>query len=253
MDEVSYCELVEYKFQEKEIRGGKGFVFLPGEGRMTPSQINQQKTLAWDYEMKKGKNNFQKFIHDHQRFDYIFGNNVGSPLRYAHLYPDTAKINQLICSDLKQDNNFNRYFRLLSNIDISQKEIFTWKEMMHVSSRFFLTWQSSDSTLSGYICITFNGTKELKLKKDLTVLEALAFEGIFHHLRREKNPAFVRNFSKYRNHFILIEKDKHPVFEDFFITVKNKTYEAMEKDAELKKALKNYYDSQKQTLGFIIK
>ena len=79
MDEVSYCELVEYKFQEKEIRGGKGFVFLPGEGRMTPSQINQQKTLAWDYEMKKGKNNFQKFIHDHQRFDYIFGNNVGSP------------------------------------------------------------------------------------------------------------------------------------------------------------------------------
>ncbi|HEY0354818.1 MAG TPA: hypothetical protein VGC29_01360, partial [Flavisolibacter sp.] len=118
--------MVEYQFRQLETTTGKGKGFLPKEDKFASSSNAQQQSLSWNYEMKKGKTKLQEFIHDHQRFDYIFGNRVGSPFKYAHLYPDTVQMNRLICADLKQDKKFNQYFRQLSNIEVPEKEIFTW-------------------------------------------------------------------------------------------------------------------------------
>lgn len=243
-EDINYCNYVEFKFMPV------AYQTISLDSTTKPSKAYLSDVIV----NPKNTDQLSLLVRKYGRFDYIFLNKLFIPnyKEILNLYPDTVLMNQMICDSLKARQNFNKYFAALANLktDSSQsEETFSWKETMNIASRFFLATRVSDSVISGRVCIAIHGQKELQSLRDYTLLEAFAFEAIF---SEKQLPVYIRNFKRGLDSLIQSEKNKYGDFESYFLSVKNKMYSLMEKDPSLKKKLVNYYNVNKENLGFKI-
>jgi hypothetical protein len=162
--------------------------------------------------------------------------------------------NNRLCSLLSNDDFYKHFLLLTPAMKGSEYPAtrFTIKEMMLVASRFFYvhSLNKKDTTLNAHVCAGFNGQKELK-EKDYTVLAAFCFEGIFKNLYK-KNFTPWANFTEKITKYSAYEKTKFANYESYVQNVRQLCYNDYEKDEILQRTLLNYYQKNKNNIGFII-
>jgi hypothetical protein len=211
------------------------------------------------YVNKDSKDAFGKLLKKHSlRYDYLLFKCFSHDTSYSKLYPQTDSINALFCSTVKQDVRFNNYFNYLYPAKYATQQLspltFTKSEMMLVASRFFYCDEvdKSDTGIGYHVCIGINGIKELKTKRDLSVLEAFCIEGIFDAMNHKKEAKFVLDFSEYIKKSREKRITNFPGIDDFLILVRNDCFNDMEKNEALKKSLLAYYKKNKNNINFTI-
>jgi hypothetical protein len=205
------------------------------------------------------------FIKKHPlRFNYLIDklffpsmiNRHFSPGEAEELFSDSVKMMNRFCDSLNTDAFYHHFILLTSGEKdgSAPSTHFTTLEMMRVASRFFYVDHVSekDTTVSSHICVAINGQNELKNVRDLSVLEAFCFEGIFHYLNKRKKSAFFKTFDDAMRQSSLYEKKRFTDFSSFLQAVKIRCYDAMEKDKDLEKSLLGYYQSNRNNINFII-
>jgi len=233
--QVNYCNYFRLNIEETSYNGKRSYAISP--------------------EIIERADSFYHFLVTYKgRFEYILFNRLDSLNKYGRLYPDTALIQYEFCNYLKNSDKFNYYLTVLTNSNKS-KELYTVKELLKIASRFFMCDKvnKADTSVGWHICIGINGQKELQSAKDYTVLEAFCFEAIFHFLNTQGNASFKDNFKNYV--YAVSKKYKAGLisFDDFLLKVKQDCYTLMENDDSLKKALLQYYQSNKESIGFSIR
>ena len=240
-----------FKIPQTEIEFGNYFaVEMPAY-----DDSGKLKSLPYPVSKTEFKDQSSKFVSKHyQRFNYILFNHLDS-FQYK-LYgftlskPDLIILNKKYAGYLNSNKKFREYFSILANLkpENQTKLSFSKEEMMTVASRFFYLHKinEKDTTVSGHICICIHGQKELKKTRDYASLEAFCYEAIGYI------KAAPRTFAKYRDRLSLEGKKNFIDFPSFLEFVKQGTFRLIEKDEDLKKELFNYYNLNKNNLGFII-
>ena len=198
------------------------------------------------------------FGQHYNRFSYLLWNKLGDLGPIAETYPDTAIMDSLFCDLLRNNSLFLFYlnnvlpesFRLPG----STPETFTTDEMMLVASHFFycLEIQQSDTVIISHICVSIKDQETIPFKRDMTLLEAFAFEGIFHALQNEEKSKIDANFRRYINESTNRYKDRMNSLEELLVTVRHECFALMEDDEDLKQSLLQYYRDNRDNLNFII-
>lgn len=216
------------------------------------------QTYSPDYiQIKNDK--YCKFINKHQlRFDYIFFQNASKFKGIASYFPDTTKIHQEFCRQILQQGKTALYLLHLSPEDITQihtaTDTFTVEEMMQVTAKFFYCdgINTQDTTIQTHVCVGINGTDDLKLSKDVTLLEAFSIEAIFHYLQKNKTPEFYTDFITYQQRISKKKRNNFNGFEDYLKRIRKMCYEKMETNEGLKRKLLRYYHKNRENLNFVI-
>ena len=132
--------------------------------------------------------------------------------------------------------------------------LFSMDEMMLVASRYFYPdrMNERDTTIISHICVGINGQKESKHNRDLTLLEAFTFEGIFFYLLKDIPPQFETDFYDCIKTSLAGNKKKFTTFEGLLNSVRKECNEAMINNNDLKYKLVKYYKRNKSNLNFKI-
>lgn len=199
------------------------------------------------------------FLKQHyNRFSYLLWNKLGDLDPIAETYPDTATMDSMFCDLLHNNALFLFYLNNVLPESIrhpeSTPEIFTADEMMLVASHFFycLEIQESDTVIISHICVSIKDKETIPFKRDMTLLEAFAFEGIFNALQNEEKSKIEANFRRYINESTNIYKDRMNNLEELLVTVRHECFALMEDDEDLKKSLLQFYQDNRDNLNFII-
>lgn len=221
----------------------------------------ENKVLASALAELKETNEINKYK---RRFDYILINTPKiNQQKYYNirneiglLYPDTNEIRiqylKQYLKDINLKSNFITTYYAITNIHKQKKVNFTINEMMNVASRFFYCDKvNSDTSVEAHVCIGLNGIKDVKWKRDYTLLEAFCYEGIFNDF--DKNTSEIwESFSKNKMKICAENKKNINSLNDFLLIVREQLIESMKEDKILKQELLNYYDLNKKNLSFNI-
>lgn len=233
--QINYCDYFKLEIERTEYNGKIATYISPS--------INDLKEDTFSVFLKSHKN----------RFEYILFNRIDSITKFGSIYPDTVKIEKEFCKYLTSDERIKNYLKVLSNTN-EQKLVFSQSELLKIASRFFLCDKVNiaDTSIGYHICIGINGQKEFQSQRDYTTLEAFCFEAIFFYLNQDNKVRFKENFKSYITKQSQQNKKGFKEFDSFLEKVKQDCYKLMEKDADLKSKLLNYYQNNKNNIGFII-
>jgi len=110
----------------------------------------------------------------------------------------------------------------------------------------------ADTVIISHICVSIKDQEPIPFKRDMTLLEAFAFEGIFHALQNEEKSKIDANFRRYINESTNRYKDRRNSLEELLVTVRHECFALMEDDEDLKQSLLQYYRDNRDNLNFII-
>lgn len=202
---------------------------------------------------------FSDFAQQHSnRFSYLLWNKLGDLGPVAEIYPDSTSMDLAFCNLIRNNKPFRLYLDNLIPVALRDQHInadtFSVDELMLVASRFFycIEIQESDTVIISHICVSLNEEEFIPYKRDLTLLEAFAFEGIFHSLMNEEKPKFDANFKRYVNETTDRYKDIADSFDELLVSVRHECFALMEDDEDLKNSLLNYYAANRDNLNFIV-
>ena len=202
---------------------------------------------------------FSKFLREHEnRFSYILWNKVDSLDEIAAIYPDTFILRMEFCNSVVSDNRLLSYF-----VDLTPRTMTVWKqkpitfsigEMMKVASRFFYVSSINpvNTTIERSICVGMNGQDKHQYDKDMTLMEAFAFEAIFHYLLKNRTPLFESDFKNYSLRSLESNKKLNSSMETLLSAVRIECYEQMSRNEDLKHDLLKYYSKNRNNLNFEI-
>jgi hypothetical protein len=224
---------------------------LEEDGQVTKSYSPEPDTSHAD--------SISVFIKQHQnRFSYLLWNKLGDLGVAADLYPDTIAMDSLFCDLLRRNQLFIFYLNNLLPGYMRPRGIipdtFSVAEMMLVASRFFycLEIQESDTVVISHICVSIKEPESIPFPRDMTLLEAFAFEGIFYSLLKEEKPRFDANFKRYVNESTDRYKDEVSGLDALLVRVRHECFALMKDDEDLKYSLLNYYQANRNNLNFTI-
>jgi hypothetical protein len=221
---------------------------------------NGEKIKSYSPEIDHShQDTLSEFLNQHyNRFSYLLWNKLGDLNSIADTYPDTIAMDSLFCNLMQKNSLFLFY---LNNVVPSSfrphgmmPDRFTTDEMMLVASRFFycLEIQQSDTVIISHICVNLKDKETIPFKRDMTLLETFAFEGIFNALQKEENSKIDANFRRYINDSTDRLKDITTSLDELLVTVRHECFALMEDDTDLKDALLKYYSDNRDNLNFII-
>lgn len=191
-----------------------------------------------------------------RRFEYLLQNKTSFKGNYDFLYPDTVRINKLYLDTLSRNNLFIKY---LNQTLVPFKEktpanlTYSRKELLDIASRFFYCEKvMPDTSIYWRVCIGLNGIRDVKWKKDYTLLEAFCFEAIFNYLTDQTKAGFMDNFISHtkelKSKFVAENGNTNGLLE----YVRINTFDRMASDEILAERLFEYYDLNKNNLSFRI-
>lgn len=198
------------------------------------------------------------FKQHYNRFSYLLWNKLGDLGPIAEIYPDTTVMDSLFCDLMQKNSLFLFYLNNVLPSSIRPQGIapdrFTTEEMMLVASRFFycLEIQQSDTVIISHICVNIKDPETIPFQRDMTLLEAFAFEGIFYTLQKEENSKIDANFRRYINESTDKLKALTNNLDELLVTVRHECFALMEDDTDLKDALLKYYSDNRDNLNFNI-
>jgi hypothetical protein len=205
------------------------------------------------------RDSIAQFLLEHSnRFSYLLWNKLGDLNPVAEIYPDTATMDSAFCEMIHKNQLFIFYVNNLLPGSLRRPVImpdtFSIDEMMLVASRFFycLEIEESDTAIISHICVNVKDQEFIPFRRDLTLLEAFAFEGIFYALMHEDKPRFDANFKRYIKESKDRYKDQASNLEQLLVTVRHECFALMEDDEDLKESLLNYYRANRENLNFIL-
>jgi hypothetical protein len=175
-------------------------------------------------------------------------------LKINNLYPDTAEIKKQYLikytEDKKLADYFERSFAPIKDPTAVRSATYTIDELMDVSSKFFYCdLVNPDTTVRAHVCVGLNGIKEAEWKKDLILLEAFCFEGIFMQFDNKRSKIWD-NFVEEKKKSGEKYKSSIRSLDQYLIAVKLDLFERMKNNAVLKKELLAYYEKNKANLSF---
>ena len=194
----------------------------------------------------------------YNRFSYLLYNKLGDMSQVAEEYPDTLKMDSLMCSIIQKNTLFQVYVSNLLPLQYRTytmaPDTFTVDDLMFVASHFFycLEIEESDSTILSHVCVNLKDQEFIPFQRDVTLLEAFAFEGIFHALLREDHSRFHANFQRYINESRDRYKDTAGDLNELLIKVRHECFALMETDEDLKESLLQYYRQNRNNLHFLL-
>ena len=217
-----------------------------------------QKTSALTTVHKGFNDKFGQELQEHfLRYEYLLLRHFQYHQSIVQLFPDTAKINHLFCTQLKGPSEFRKNLELICPAGFLSKKVkkvqFSSSEMMFVASRFFYCNKvNKDTAIIPKICVGINGIKEMNSKRDLSSLESFVFEAIFSLMQGEKEPEFIRDFTQSIQKSMAERRKNIINLDDFLIQVRNDCFKEMEQNEALKKSLLTYYEKNKKSINFTI-
>lgn len=194
----------------------------------------------------------------YNRFSYLLWNKLGNIDPVAEWYPDTVMMDSLMCGIIQKNTLFQVYvsnllpprYRMFN----MAPDTFTVDDLMFVASHFFYCLEivESDTTVLSHVCVNLKDQEFIPFKRDVTLLEAFAFEGIFHALMREDHSRFHANFQRYINESRDRYKDTAGDLDELLIKVRHECFALMETDEDLKESLLQYYRQNRNNLHFLL-
>ena len=239
--DIDFCQYFYLNFSTREENGESIRAYNP------EIKLRQQDTLSW-------------FLQQHNnRFNYLLWNKLGDLNAVAEMYPDTLTMDSVFC-DLMYSNDLFRFYvnNVLPNSfrnPAIKPDTFTTEEMMMVASRFFycIEIKESDTIIMSHICVSTKDPGFNPFPRDMTLLEAFAFEGIFYCLLHEEKSTIDANFKRYVNESLDRQKDKAGNLDELLIHVRHECFALMEDDQDLKYSLINYYYNNRDNLNFTLR
>lgn len=235
---IDYCDYFTLKLNERE-NGSRKSIFYHIEKRIN------------------GKTDFDRFLKSHDiRFKYLLLNYSDQLQNIKQLYPDTALIATRFCHEIIKSDSVQRYFRALTPSKLTRWDLrhdyFTTKEMMEVASRFFYCTgvNERDTTINYKICIGINGQRESFTGKDFLLLKAFAIEAILFHMSKRKNPVFFTDFEYFLKIQTVVKRKEFKDYDSYLHEIRQICYFEMQGNADLKKKLLDYYESNRNNLNF---
>lgn len=191
------------------------------------------------------------------RYDYLLTRMFRNDSAFMRLFPDSIKIKELFCQQLKGPSPFRNNFELICPSKFLDKPTargqFSQSEMMFVASRFFYCNKvNKDTAIVPKICVGINGIKEMKADRDLAALESFVFEAIFNLMQASEEPKFLGDFTQSIQNSMMKRKQNITNLDDFLIQVRNDCFRDMEQNQALQKSLMAYYEKNKSTINFTI-
>jgi hypothetical protein len=201
----------------------------------------------------KMNDSISKFIARHpKRFLFVLMRETDSLRAYAHLFPDTFKMNAAFREGLMADTLINSSLDILMNLDGGEPAVsFSEKEMMATASRFFGFFRVKKINGNGMLAPLQNPARNGKTKYQ-TVLEAFCYEAMTSYNDPKEQKKYSKHFKKYFSELIRIYNLNYnsPASQIDFAT--NRLRELMAQDKSLKKFMKDYYEQNRDNVKFKI-
>lgn len=197
-------------------------------------------------------------VQHYNRFSYLLWNKLGDLGSVAEIYPDTTTMDSAFCALIRKNDLFLFYLNNVLPASIRPSgmmpDTFTTEEMMTVASRFFycLEIQETDTIILSHICVSIKDQEFIPFKRDMTLLETFAFEGIFNSLLNDEKSRIDTNFKRYISESTDRYKDHAGSLDELLITVRHECYALMEDDEDLRHSLLRYYRDNRDNLNFIL-
>lgn len=202
-------------------------------------------------EIKYSDDSIGRFINNHiPRISYFISNKIEVDT-FEKLYPDTLQIKKLFTKRINEKLFISNFSKLV-NLQNQTKELYSMDEIMKVASRFFVVVNSGDD-FRLKICGGGNDFQDLNAIKDVSLLESLTYEAIISAFDKPKSkrPKFISNARAYFSDAI----NNADSLNNNAISklAKDKLYEMMEKDENLRLFIKDYLEANSNNLPFEIK
>jgi hypothetical protein len=237
--QINLCDYFSISVAQMLIKGQQKII--------VSAAINSSVETAFGKELKE----------HHMRYDYLITRIFRNDSSLISHYPDSPKIQQLFCEQLKGPSSFRKNLELICPTNLSnqacKKGKFSFSDMMFVASRFFYCNKvNKDTAIIPKICVGINGIKEMNTNKDLAALEAFVFEAIFNSLQEKNEPPFLEDFTQAIQTHMKARIKNIKSIDEFLLQVRNDCFNEMEQNENLKKSLLAYYKKNKSTINFTL-
>lgn len=176
---------------------------------------------------------------------------------------DTKKLKEVFIEELQKDNYFQKnvnnllywylnskkVFGLNNNYGLLEKEKITKEQLFLTASKFFhAVMVKPDSSIYFKVCVGYNGFKgKLVTKESHPLVEAFCFMTVMDFAQKDEAnyyQDFKLNVKKLSKEYLELSSEHR------LIRIREKMYQIMENNEDLKKILLSEYEKKKSMLGF---